>query len=427
MSINLKNLLTTKQRLVLMMYEYGNWKYLINYGAVRSGKTFIDNILFLLELRKVRRRADKEGNKNPMYILAGFSSKSIQTNILAELTNTFGIDVKFDRHGNFKLFGVEVIPTYTGSVRGVGSIRGMTSYGAYVNEASLSTHEVFQEIIQRCSKPGARIICDTNPDNPQHWLKTDYIDNKDPKARIQSFHFTLDDNTFLSRDYVESLKHATPSGMYYDRSILGLWVTGEGAVYKDFDERTMVLLDKEVPTSFPKYIAGVDWGYQHYGSIVVFGLDDADNWYLLEEHTKQYEEIDYWTNLAHDLQKKYGRDMPFFADTARPEYIDHFKHAGINVKYGWKSVVPGIELVSKQMKLGRFFIKQSAPERFLDEIYNYRWDDKNEDAVVKENDDCMDACRYAIASYLHLKERETYHPASNDREGILRGMREMGL
>lgn len=299
-----------------MMYEYGDWKYLINYGAVRSGKTFIDNILFLLELRKVRRRADKEGNKNPMYILAGFSSKSIQTNILAELTNTFGIDVKFDRHGHFKLFGVEVIPTYTGSVRGVGSIRGMTSYGAYVNEASLSTHEVFQEIIQRCSKPGARIICDTNPDNPQHWLKTDYIDNKDPKARIQSFHFTLDDNTFLAKDYVESLKHATPSGMYYDRSILGLWVTGEGAVYKDFDERTMVISRDALPANLT-YTAGVDWGFDHPTAIEIIGHDDKGNYYLVDEAYGQFEQVDpYWINVANEFRNRYGPSMPFYCDTA---------------------------------------------------------------------------------------------------------------
>ena len=426
MSMNINNLLTVKQKLVLMTYEFGDWKYLINYGAVRSGKTFIDNMLFLLELRKVKQRAEREGDRRPMYILGGFSSKSIETNVIAELTNVFGIEVKFDRHGHFKLFGVEVIPTYTGSVRGVGSIRGMTSYGAYINEASLSTQEVFQEIIQRCSKPHARIICDTNPDNPQHYLKTDYIDNKDPRAKIKTFHFRLDDNTFLPKDYVEALKHATPSGMYYDRSILGLWVTGEGAVYKDFDQRTMVIPDSAVK-GLKKYVAGVDWGYQHYGSIVVFGIDDEDKWYLVEEHTEQYKEIDYWTDIAHKLQKKYGRDMPFYCDTARTEHIDHFKHSGINAQYGWKSVVPGIEIVASLMKQGRFFVDKKAPVRFLDEIYNYQWDDKNEDAVVKENDDCMDACRYAIASYLHTKERKTYHPESNNRQGIMEGMRRFGL
>lgn len=79
------------------------------------------------------------------------------------------------------------------------------------------------------------------------------------------------------------------------------------------------------------------------------------------------------------------------------------------------------------MKQGRFFVEKKAPVRFLDEIYNYQWDDKSEDAVVKENDDCMDACRYAIASYLHTKERKTYHLESNDRQGIMEGMRRFGL
>ena len=426
MKIKVNRVLTAKQQWVLWSYEHSNWKYLINYGAVRSGKTFIDNILFLAELQRVAHDAKINGDKRPMYILAGYSSNSIQNNVIGELRNSFGIDPKTDRHGHYHMFGVDVVPTYTGNIRGASAIRGMTSYGAYCNEASLATQEVFQEIIQRCSKPHARIICDTNPDNPQHWLKTDYIDNHDPKAKIESFHFTLDDNTFLDPEYAQALKHATPKGMFYDRSILGLWVTGEGAVYKDFDQRTMVIPDKQV-IGIHKYIAGVDWGYQHFGSIVVFGLDDADNWYLVEEHTEQYKEIDYWTKIAHQLQKKYGRDMPFYCDTARTEFIDHFAHDGINAKYGWKSVVPGIEIVSSLMKQGRFFVAENAPVKFLDEIYNYRWDDKTEDAVVKENDDCMDACRYAIATYLHMKERKTYHPASNDREGILRGMRELGL
>lgn len=426
MAIKVSKVLTPKQQWVLWSYRHSNWKYLINYGAVRSGKTFIDNILFLAELQRISIEAKKNKDKNPMYILAGYSSNSIQNNVIGELRNAFGFNPKTDRHGHYHIFGVDVVPAYTGNIRGASAIRGLTAYGAYVNETSLATQEAFQEIVQRCSKPNARIICDTNPDNPQHWLKTDYIDNKDPKARIKTFHFVLDDNTFLPKDYVQSLKHATPSGMYYDRSILGLWVTGEGAVYKDFDEHKMVVPDDEIK-SIKKYIAGVDWGYQHYGSIVVFGLDDADNWYLVEEHTEQYKEIDYWTKIAHQLQKKYGREMQFYCDTARTEHIDHFKHEGINAQYGWKSVVPGIELVARQMKTGHFFVKKSAPVKFLDEIYNYQWDDKNEDAVVKENDDCMDACRYAIATYLHLKERKTYHPASNNREDILRGMRELGL
>lgn len=424
--MSLSDYLAPKQLEVLHTYLHDDFDMLVLTGAIRSGKTFIDNLLFIFELRRVAEMAKANHDKHPQYILAGASSDTISKNVIISCENQFGINFKLDRHGHYSLFGVDITPVSTKTLGGLAGARGFTSYGAYVNEATLGVEPVFQEIQQRCSIDGARLIVDTNPDNPEHWFKKDYLDNKNPKTRMLQFHFTIDDNTHLSKRYIEGIKARTPSGMFYERSILGLWVSGDGAVYRDFDERKMVVHDDEIK-SIKKYVAGVDWGYQHYGSIVVFGLDDADNWYLVEEHTEQYKEIDYWTKIAHQLQKKYGREMPFYCDTARTEHIDHFKHEGINAQYGWKSVVPGIEIVARQMKTGHFFVKRSAPVKFLDEIYNYRWDDKTEDAVIKENDDCMDACRYAIATYLHMKERKTYHPASNDREGILRGMRKLGL
>lgn len=424
--MSLSDWLSPKQRGVLHSYLNDDFGMMILTGAVRSGKTFINNLIFVYELRRTAWLAKRHGDKHPQYILAGASSDSINKNVIISCMNQFGIEFKFDRHGHYHLFGVDITPVSTATMAGLKGARGFTAYGAYINEATLGVEPIFQEILQRCSMPGSHVIVDTNPDNPQHWLKTDYIDKKDKKMKKLVYHFTIDDNTHLAPDYVERIKASTPSGMYYDRAIKGLWVTGEGAIYKDFDERTMVVPDEDAK-GIKKYVAGVDWGYQHYGSIVVFGITDDGKWYLVEEHTKQYKEIDYWTDIAHKLQKKYGRDMPFFCDTARTEFIDHFTHSGINAKYGWKSVVPGIEIVASLMKQGNFFVKQSAPVKFLDEIYNYQWDDKAEDAVVKENDDCMDACRYCIATYLHLKERKTYHPASNDREGILRGMKQLGL
>lgn len=424
--MSLSDYLAPKQLEVLHSYLNNDFGMMILTGAVRSGKTFIDNLLFIYELRRTARLAKEHGDKHPQYILAGASSDSINKNVIISCMNQFGVEFKLDRHGHYHLFGVDITPVSTATMAGLKGARGFTSYGAYINEATLGVEPVFQEILQRCSMSGSHIIVDTNPDNPQHWLKVDYIDKEDEKMKKLVYHFTIDDNTHLAPDYIERIKASTPSGMYYDRAIKGLWVTGEGAVYKDFDQRTMVIPDKKI-TGIKKYIAGVDWGYQHFGSIVVFGVDDADRWYLVEECTEQYKEIGYWTKIAHQLQKKYGRDMPFYCDTARPEHIDHFKHNEINAKYGWKSVVSGISIVASLMKQGRFFVAKNAPMKFLEEIYNYRWDDKAEDAVVKENDDCIDACRYAIASYIHLKERKTYHPESNNREGILRGMRELGL
>jgi phage terminase large subunit len=389
------NLLTKKQIEVLQSYLNDDWKYLILNGAVRAGKTVIDNYLFLLELKRIKKLAEREKEPHPQYILAGYSSNSIYTNVISSIENQFGIVMNTDRHGHYHLFGVDIVPAYTGSVRGIGAIRGMTSYGAYINEASLATHEVFQEIVQRCSVGSARIICDTNPDIPTHWLKTDYIDNHDPKARIKAFSFTIDDNTFLAKDYVEALKAATPRGMFYDRSILGQWVTGEGIVYQDFDKETMLI--NEAPKNLD-YYCGVDWGFAegHENVITVFGDDpDTDTTYLLDIYSSTGKYIDYWIEIAQQIQEKYGYGINFWADSARPEYVSYFQQNGIQARNADKSVMDGVEYCSSRIKLDKFRVLKSCSKPFLDDVYQYVWDSVK-GVPKKEHDNVMDSFRYAV-------------------------------
>ena len=397
--MTLSSLLTRKQAEVLRSYLHDDWKTLILAGAVRSGKTFINNFIFMYEIRRVARLAVTSGDPHPRYIIAGYSNGTIYNNVISELESTFGIIMKPDRHGHFHLFGVEIVPAYTGNERGTSNIRGMTAYGAYINETSLSTQSVFTEIVNRCSKEGARIICDTNPDMPTHWLKKDYIDNVNPEAKIKSFNFTINDNTFLPTDYVATLKASTPSGMFYDRAILGLWVTADGIVYRDFDSQKMVKpnLAEQVPRD-ALYYAGVDWGYEHKGSIVVFA-DYGGKTYLLEEHTKQFEEIDYWVGVAKSVKERYG-NIRFYADSARPEHVARFNREGIHCINANKSVLSGIEEVASLMKQEKFFVNKDGIQEFLEEVYQYVWDERS-GMPVKQHDDCMDAVRYAIYTQHH--------------------------
>lgn len=313
--MTISDIYTEKQLEVLKTTQNQDWFILGNDGAKRSGKTVINNDLFLLELKRVKKIATAEGVNEPMYILAGFSSATIQTNILQELYNKYGLDIKFDKHNNFRLFGVKVIQTFTGTIAGLGAIRGMTSYGAYINEASLAKQEVFKEIISRCSGTGARIIFDTNPDNPEHWLKKEYIDQAAVNDNILSFHFTLNDNTFLSDRYRKNIMAATPSGMFYDRDIKGLWVSAEGVVYQDFDASKHYIQSQNVP-QLSSFYCGVDWGYEHWGSIVVIGETADGTSYLIEEYASQFEEIDYWVDIAKGIQERYGSRVPFYCDSA---------------------------------------------------------------------------------------------------------------
>ena len=398
--MSLYDLYTPKQIEILKRVKEKDFFILGLHGAKRTGKTVINNDIFLRELRRVRKIANDLKIREPMYILAGVSSKTIQNNVLQELYNRYELEIKFDKHNSFTLFGVKVVQAFTGTIAGLGGIRGMTAFGAYINEASLANETVFKEIISRCSGDGARVVFDTNPDNPEHWLKKEYIDSE--SENIISYHFRLDDNTFLSERYIKNIKESTPAGMFYDRDIEGLWVTGEGVVYSDFDGNKHFINDVS-GIDFETYISGVDWGYSHYGSIVVFGIDKDNRWYLIEEHATQFKEIDYWVNIALGVKERYG-NINFYCDSARPEHVERFRRERIRAINADKSILSGIEEVARLIKLNRFFVLSPKVKQFKKEIYNYIWDEKTGNPV-KENDDVMDSIRYAVYSHMRLKGR----------------------
>lgn len=383
-----------KQQEVMKFAMNNDYFMLINHGAKRTGKTILDNDLFLYELRRVRKIADKLNIKLPQYILAGADLGALQRNVLNELTNKYEIEFKFDKHNRFVLFGVQVCCFGHSKINDLGRIRGMTSFGAYINEGTMANEEVFNEIKARCSGEGARMLIDTNPDQPEHWLKTNFIDKSDGKV-IQAFHYELDDNTFLSDRYKNNIKSSTPSGMFYDRDIKGLWVSAEGIVYQDFRKEVHYISREELKNkNIVRYFAGVDWGYEHYGAIVLLGEDDKGNLYLIKEIAKQHQDIDYWVKVAKDIISKYG-NIPFYCDTARPEHIVRFQNEGINALYANKSVLSGIEIVAKRFKTNSLYVVEDDVELFKKEIFMYAWNKKTGEPL-KVWDDVLDALRYAI-------------------------------
>lgn len=413
--MTLDKLFSPKQQQVLKQ-ELCNkqWDLMINYGAIRAGKTFVDNFVFLIEVKHAAEVSKADKIKYPMYILAGVSSKSISNNILTEIANTFGLTFKMDQHHSFKirfpgLPAVKIVQTFTGSISGLGAIRGMTAFGAYINEASLANEEVFNEIRHRCSKHGARVVCDTNPDVPTHWLKTKFIDNPNHSPNIISNHFILDDNTFADPDFIAKTKHDEPRGMFYDRAVLGLWVSGDGLVYQDFDKdkNTMSQAEFEQRTKDQNliYYCGVDWGFEHKGVIVVLCDDEQGNTYLIEEHTAQHKNIQYWVDVAKGIQSRYGFQVPFYVDYARPDDYNEFKDANINAIYCHKDRLANVEKVATDVKTRHFFaineVVEAKNSKFFDELYQYIWDEKT-GLPVKQNDDVMDAWQYAYCTRQYL-------------------------
>ena len=417
--MNLRNLFTEKQIDVYHTFRHSpKLKLLILTGAVRAGKTFIDNFLFIQSVKYAATIAKEQGKPFVQYILAGASYKNIHNNVLSELNATFGLNFKFRQDGSFQmkfkgLPPVKIVLAYTKSSAGVSGIRGMTAYGAYINEASLAKKDVFEEIRSRCSGKGARVICDTNPDVPTHYLKQ-LIDQAEERndPTIVAKHFTIFDNKEnLDPDYLETMVNSK-SGVFYERDILGLWSSGDGIVYADFDIHENEITRAEYEEMYPEqvrkhgltYIAGVDWGYEHKGCIVVIAVDYQNNFTLIEEHTHKHWQGTDWLAKANEIKAKYG-NIKFYCDSARPEYVGMFRQNGINAINAYKSIMKGVDIVATLIKQRKFKVVKEAINYFEKELFEYVWDEKTGEPLKQDgNDDVMDTFRYPIATYTNEQE-----------------------
>ena len=392
--MSLNDLYSPRQQEVLHFALNNDYFMLINHGAKRSGKTVVDNDLFLYELRRVRNIANRNGYALPQNILAGPDLGAIHRNILNELTNKYGLEFQFDKFNRFKLFGVRVCCFGHSKINDLGRIRGMTAFGAYVNEATVSNQEVFNEIKSRCSGDGARILIDTNPDNPMHWLKQDYINKADGKT-IAEFHWKLTDNTFLSERYRKSIIESTPSGMFTDRDINGAWVSASGIVYPDFQENIHFIHVGQLPPMV-RHFVGVDFGWEHHGVFTLFGVGVDGNIYLLREWSAKHRSIDDWIAIGKRIAAEHG-DILFYCDSARPDLIREMQIGGLRAMNAVKDVIAGIGYVASLFKQRKLFIVVDNVEMFKEEIGVYAWKE-NADEPVKEMDNVMDSMRYGVYS-----------------------------
>ena len=357
------------------------------------------------------RHIAKYENKGYSFILGGTNQSSLRRNVLNDLEMIIGHEIRLAKDNHFKLFGNKIYCFDGANADAYKKVRGFTSYGAFLNEATTLHDSFVKECISRCSGEGARIYMDTNPENPTHTVKIDYIDKsgqrlENGQLNIKAFQFTLYDNTFLDKEYVKSIEASTPSGMFYDRDILGKWVAAEGVVYKDFNREKHYIKDTE-GIQFKRYFAGVDYGWEHYGSIVVVGIDIYNNYYLLEEHAHQHKDIDQWCSIGKDIVKRYG-NINFYCDHARPDYVNKMRVEGLRAINAKKDVIEGISEVAKLFKTNRLFIVEPKVKRFKEEIYNYVWK-PGKDEPIKEQDDVLDSLRYAIYTDIKLNSGNTFN------------------
>ncbi|MBG0830528.1 PBSX family phage terminase large subunit [Planomonospora sp. ID67723] len=381
-------------------------------GSVRSSKT----ICSLLKWMKFVREAPS----GPL-LMVGKTERTLKRNIIDPMVEMLGeARCKFVAgRGELHLLGrlIYVVGAYNEGSED--KIRGLSLVGAYVDEVSTIPESFFVMLLTRLSIPGAQLFGTTNPDGPQHWLKTGYLDRaalhldihgqlhrdvSDEPLNLHRFSFQLSDNPNLTAQYVADVSSEF-TGLWYRRLILGEWCLAEGVVYESWDPARHVV--QELPQITRWLAIAMDYGTTNPFHAVTLGLGVDGRLYV--GHEWRWDSKKQRGSLT---DAEYSERLRAWVTSLgiTPEYtIVDPSAASFRVQLHrdqWTStmadneVIDGIRQVASLFATGRLLVHAGCKE-LIREIPGYAWDPeasekKGEDKPIKLNDHGVDALRYAV-------------------------------
>src|SRR5574344_241987 len=242
---------------------YKNKDGIIADGSIRSGKTTVMSLSFVIWAM------DNFDDEN--FALCGKTIQSLRRNVIKQLKRmlkSMGYTVEEHRTENsmtirrgdveneFYLFG--------GKDEGSQDlIQGITLAGVLFDEVALMPESFVNQATGRCSVTGSKMWFNCNPEGPDHYIKTRWIDRISDLNLIR-IHFTMQDNPSLSKAIIERYEHMY-TGVFYDRFIKGLWVLASGIIFRYFaDDNEPYLFDdnteSEKKNVYSKIVMGIDFG-----------------------------------------------------------------------------------------------------------------------------------------------------------------------
>lgn len=397
-------------QLSLKQKEYWNnssSRWNVKSGATRSGKTYLD---YYLIPKRIRAVSGKEG----LAVILGNTKGTLQRNIIEPLQNIWGMSLVSDiRSDNTAmLFGEKCYCLGADKINQVNRIRGSSIKYCYGDEVVTWHEDVFSMLKSRLDKPYSKFDGTCNPDNPNHWfykfLQSD--------ADIYKQDYTIDDNPYLAKEFVENLKREYFGTVYYDRYVLGLWAAAEGAVYRLFADDTDRFILKNKPNITFASI-GVDFGGNgsaHAFSCTGFtpGMKEV---ITLEEYYRK--EVISPTQLEQDFvdfvkmcQSKY-KIAEAYCDNAETTLIQGLRtacakeHIAIAVKPAYKKEVNDrIRFYCRLMSSDRYKIAGHC-KHTIEAFRTALWDSRfiTEDVRLDDgttNIDSLDAQEYSTEPYM---------------------------
>lgn len=396
-----------KQKQALELLKQGRLRRLnIFEGSVRSGKTYISMVMWGFWVAG--------SPQNGAYLMAGKTLTTLKRNVLEPMAELFGNSFSYNiTKKQAQLFGRKIYLEGASNAQAESKIRGMTLRGAYCDELTLFGEDFFVMLLSRLSEKGAKLFATTNPDSPSHWVKRDYLDN--PDVDLVSLKFSLEDNVFLPKEYVDALK-AEFCGVFYDRFILGNWVAAEGRVYDSFSS-SCIISPQQMAQRFSQNrlitsVVGVDYGGNGSASAFCHVAFDAGfrNVYVLSEYYDKRNRsaeslISAFAEYIARERERYPTLSLACCDSAEQLLIKSFRQAvRIDVKNALKRPInTRINMLNRLISAGRFFVSEDCPH-LIEALRTAVWDEREIHKDVRldngtSNIDSLDAMEYAFERF----------------------------
>lgn len=381
-------------------FDNANHRWNFKTGATRSGKTYMD---YYVIPKRIRARIGKPG----LAVILGVTKSTIERNILEPMRNIWGTDLVggISSSNICYLFGEKVYCLGAEKVSQVSKLRGSSIKYVYGDEVADWNEEVFEMLKSRLDKPYSCFDGALNPQGPNHWLK-EFLDSEDLDIYCQKY--TLFDNPFLDKGFVDSLCKEYAGSVYYKRYILGEWALAEGLVYPMFSREKHVAKGAIEYHRNSQYYVSIDYGTVNPFAIGIFEFDGRKSTMIKEFHHRggtenRVDNEKYYKDMCDTIGK-----IPIeyiLVDPSAAGFIETInKYAKYIVKRADNDVLNGIQEVTKYLNMGLLQIHESCTET-LKEFEGYAWDDKHDDEVIKENDHHMDLIRYYIWGVARMLNR----------------------
>jgi PBSX family phage terminase large subunit len=386
-------------------------------GATQCGKTYVDT-LFVIPDRIIERIGKKGLN-----FIVGVSKETITRNIIEPLQEIYGNKAITDisSKNTSTMFGEKVYCLGADNVGRVAKFRGARVKYLYIDEVYDINKEVFELLKSRLSFEYSMCDFAGNPQSPSHYVEEFINSNID----IYLQRYTIFDNPFLPKVYVDNLCKEYEGTVYYNRYILGQPCNAEGLIYTRFaNEPTKYVWNKrkedgsyDIPSGMT--IIGIDYGGTKSGQAFVCTRISSDYKQVIvlgsEKHMgdidpDDLEELE--MQFAKKMIYKYNCDIDYIL----PDNEEVVLIRGLKRRVqeeGWQTIVRGCtkEAINDRIDCGRtmisygilYYIEEEC-KTFVDALSSALWDESaKEDTRLDDfttDIDTIDAWEYSWCRFM---------------------------